>query len=550
MARIPDVMDLGARPVPRRSREIVQDRSAEISADAMGQFAGAIGNVAHQFGEREDKFAYAQAKSSLLQADIATRKELEDDPDWGTYETRYQESMSKALQASSKGIRSNRDRALFEMDAKLDLERGTASIREKAKVKEIDWGRSTIDQTLEANRAAALNAPDDASRQALLMASKEAIIGAKEKGYLSEVEATNSFQTWRDSYAAGYLEMQPAAKRIEMLTAKNTVADYLQPDVRAKLLEAAKKENRDLTVRRESQAQEDVIVAKHGGDWTTALKSARAIDDPEVRDSTVSRIKVRQAEAKTAELEYQDSLSEEALSFINGGGRFADLPLKIKNGLKPSALNSLRSYAEQQAGGGARRTQPETLIELSRLSTDDPQNFGELNMLQYRDKLSDSDFEEFVDLQRKIRTGSLDGKASGFMTLNQVRDERLKDIFGSAQPTAKEGSKTSAARRKFVTMYESRLHAFREETGKRPSADDARKVLDDMTAEVAINRDFWFDTKKSVYELSGGDVPGVPDTDRNEIVRELQKRGKPVTEEAIVSLYRFVNPSNTGQPTR
>lgn len=538
MPVIPDVMDLGQRPVPRRARGIVSDNSAEISANASAQFAGSIGNIAQQFGEREDKFAYAQAKSSLLQADIATRKELENDPDWRTYETRYQESMKKALETSAQSVRGNRDRALFEMDAKLDLERGTQEIRGKAKAKEIDWGRSTTDQTLEANRAAAINAPDDASRQAILMTSKEAIIGAQQKGYFSEQEATNLFQGFRDSYATGYLEMQPAAKRIEMLTGKNTVADYLQPDVRAKILEAAKKEDRDLNVRRKSQAQEDAIVTKHGGNWTTALTAARGIADPEVRDSTVNRIKVRQAEAKQAETEYHDGLAEQALSFLNDGGKYAELPLKIKNGLKPSELNSLRAYAEQQAGGGPRRTNPETLVDLSQKAGDDPQAFGELDILSYRDKLSDSDFEEFVDLQRKIRSGSVDGKATGFMTVNQVRNDYLSELFKSATPRVNEGEGLKQARRKFVDSFENRLKAFKAGTGKTAGADDARKILTDMTAEVAINRSLWFDTSKRAFEMT---VDDVPDTDKSEIVAELKKRGKLVTDQAVVELYNRVN---------
>lgn len=260
MARIPDVMDLGSSPVPRRARGIVQDRSAEISANETAQFAGSIGNIAQQFGEREDKFAYAQAKSSLLQADIATRKQLENDPDWGTYETRYQESMNKALQASAKGIRGNRDRALFEMDAKLDLERGLGEIRGKARSKEIDWGRATTDQTLEANRAAALNAPDDASRQAILMASKEQIIGAQQKGYFSEQEATNAFQRFRDSAVTGYLEMQPSQKRVELLSKpKGTVAEYLQPDDRVNLLRQAENQVRIERERAEAEQRSRMI---------------------------------------------------------------------------------------------------------------------------------------------------------------------------------------------------------------------------------------------------------------------------------------------------
>lgn len=542
MARIPDASQLGYS-VPRTQTPRFQDRSGEIVAGAVGRFGQVVGQVASDIQEKDDSFAYARAKSILIGADVEARRALEDDNDWATYEKRYTESMTKAREAAANIVRGSRDRAMFELEAKGIIDRNTEQVRGQSKRKEIDWGRATLDGMLENNRTAALNAKDEPTRAALIFATQEAIEGAKAKGYLGEQEAMNQQQRWTASYAEGFVGMQSAEERIKLLSKpKGTVADYIAPDRRAALLEAAKRESRDLNVRRESQAQEDAIVAKHGGNWTAALKAAREIDDPEVRDSTVSRIKVRQAEAKQADLEYTEALSEEALAFINDGGKFADLPLRIKNGLKPSALNSLRSYAEQQAGGGRRFTDPETLIELSELSADDPQRFGEISMLEYRDKLSDSDFEEFVDLQRKIRTGSLDGKATGFMTMNQVRDQRLAELFGSARPSVKEGEKQKQARRKFIDQYEARLRSFREESGKRPGADDARKILDDLTADVAINRDYWFDTTKKVFELGEGDIPDVPEADRNEIIRELQKRGKAVTEDAIVNLYRMVNP--------
>lgn len=537
MPRIPDSAQLGYS-VPRTRTPRFQDRSGEIVADAAGGFARQLGQTAEVLQEREDKFSYAQAKSSLLQADVEARRSLENDADWETYEKRYTESMAKAREKAVSLVRSKRDKALFDMDAKLDVERGVGEIRGIAKRKEIDWGRASLDSALESNRTAALNAKDEQTREALIFATQDIIDGAKSNGYISEQEAVNNQQAWTANYAEAYVGMQPAAERIKLLSKpKGTVADHIAPDKRAALLEAATKENRDLTVRRDSQAQEDAIVAKYGA-TPAALAAARAIDDPEVRDSTVSRIKVRQAEVKQAEFETREALGEEALAFLNDGGKFADLPLHIKNGLKPSALNSLRSYAEQQAGGGARRTDPETLIHLSRLSTDDTQGFGELDMLQYRDNLSDGDFEEFVDLQRKIRSGSLDGKATGFMTINQVRDERIRDIFGSATPGAKERPDVSAARRKFVTQYEMQLKALKEQNGKPATADDARKILDDMTADVAINRSFWFDTEKPAYEVTFDDIP---EDEGKQIVAALMKAGKPVTPESVLGLYIRAN---------
>jgi hypothetical protein len=539
MPRIPDVTSLGERRVPVGRAPVYQDRSTEIAAESLDNAARQLGSAVVDFADRRDNFRVAKAGAAFSTAEASARQFQ--DNDWETYETRYRDSMTKAKEAALKDVRLPANRQALELEFDSAVERGLLSVRQSARAKEIEFGKADLSSMLDSYRTAALSSTDEAMRAKSINGAQLAIKSALDNQYIEATDAERLNKTWTQSYAEGFLSMQPAEKRIEMLSKpKGTVVDHIAPDRRAALLEAAKNENRDLTVRRESQAQEDAIVEKFGT-GPAALKAAREIDDPEVRDSTVSRIKARQAEAKQAEMEYTEALSEEALAFINGGGKFADLPLKIKNGLKPSALNSLRSYAEQQAGGGRRSTDPETLIELSELSADDPQKFGELNMLEYRDKLSDGDFEEFVDLQRKVRTGSIDGKATGFMTMNQVRDERLRDLFGSAMPTAKEGDKTSLARRKFIEQYEARLRSFRDESGKRPGADDARKILDDLTADVAINRDYWFDTSKKVFELGEDDIPEVPEADRNEIIRELQKRGKAVTEDAIVGLYRTVN---------
>jgi uncharacterized protein YukE len=118
--------------------------------------------------------------------------------------------------------------------------------------------------------------------------------------------------------------------------------------------------------------------------------------------------------------------------------------------------------------------------------------------------------------------------------MNQVRDERLRDLFGSAMPASKENEKTTLARRKFVTAYEAQLKAFNTDTGKPAKADDARKILDDMTADVAINRSNWFDTSKQAYQVTFEDIS---DQEGQQIVAALMKAGKPVTPEAVLDLY-------------
>lgn len=260
MATIPDASDLGSRPIPRRARGLVSDQSGEILADAGARFGATVSNVAGQITQRDDSFRYAQAKSALLQADIEARKSLDNDTDWENYETKYQSAMNKALEGASKQMRSRRDQSLFGMDAKLDMERGLQEIRTKAKAKEVDWGRSTLSSTLDANRSAALSAADEMTRTAFVKSSQDAIQGALSKGYVNAQEAENQRQRWTESYAGGYIDTLPYSKQVDVLKKpQGTPAQFLQPDTRANLLRQAENSLRLERDRAEAEQRSKMI---------------------------------------------------------------------------------------------------------------------------------------------------------------------------------------------------------------------------------------------------------------------------------------------------
>lgn len=532
MPRIPNYEAAGTSVARTGSLRTEVDRSEAIEREGQGALLGAVGEAVAQAVEHDDKLRYAAARSTLLQAQSAARRELEADNDYETFESRYRERTAKARTAAAASIRGGRSRELFEADAQADIERGVEQIRGLARTKEVDQGVSLLNSTLEANRNAALESKDEAERIAYLEASNDSIQGALDKGYITADSAREVRTKFTTNYAEAFVGIQAPAERIEMLSKPDTnVAKYIAPDRRKALLEAAKREGNELRVRGESQAFEDQLTEQHGNDFKSALTEARQIKDPEVRDATVSRIKARQAETKQFELEDREAASEEAIAFINDGGRFADLPTSIKNRLTPSSLNAIREYAD--GGGAAARkvTDPATLIKLSTLSADDPQRFAELNMLDYRAQLSASDFEEFVDLQRKIRTGVLDGKATGFQSITQIRDAKLKELFGGTSAKGEKQERINA----FVIKFEQQLKAFKQENGKAPSTQDARKLLDDLTAEVVTGG--WFGGTKRAFELTDEDTQ-VPEAMRQVIIEELRAVGEPITVEAIRREYQ------------
>lgn len=259
MPRIPDSSQLGYS-VPQTRTPRFQDRSGQIVGEATQRLAGTIGQVAGQLQEREDKFSYAQAKSTLLQADIEARKTLENDPDWSTYETRYSESMTKAREKAAGFIRSKNDRALFDMDAKLDVERGVGEVRGIARRKEVDTGRAGIASMLENSRTTALEATDEGTRASIIRNIQDGLQGAVQKGYITEQERVSQSQSWSASYADGYVDTLPMEKQVEVLSKpEGTAAKLLAPDRRANRLRQAENALRAERDRAEADRRSQLI---------------------------------------------------------------------------------------------------------------------------------------------------------------------------------------------------------------------------------------------------------------------------------------------------
>lgn len=254
MPRIPDASQLGYS-VPRTRETYYADQSSDILGNATQQLTSTVARAAGQLREFEDKFNYAQARSALLTADIEARRALESDNDWASYEKKYSDAMAKAREKSSGMIRGRRDRALFDSDAQIDIDRNLGEVRNLAKRKEIDWGRGSLSSLLESNRTAALNAKDEATRAAIIAATQDAINGALSKGYLSEQEAVGHRQRWTSDYAEAYVGMQPAEERVKTLQANKpgAITDYIAPDRRVDLLRQAENEVRIARERAEAE---------------------------------------------------------------------------------------------------------------------------------------------------------------------------------------------------------------------------------------------------------------------------------------------------------
>lgn len=553
MPRIPDVTALGARPIPTSGRAITRDRSGEMLADGISQ-------IVDEQVEKRDRFDAGRARAALLQADIDARRELENDQDYGTHETRYLEKMKKARDTAAGMFRTRSDRAAFEMDSDLDIERGRGAVRDGARRIEVDTGRAAMNSTLDQNRRSALEAKDESTRTAFIQATHDTIAGARERGYISEQEAVESRQKWTSDYAEAYVGMQPVEQRVAMLRAvkPGSIPDYIDPERRAGLLKAAESENREVRVRAKAQEYEDQIFAA-GGSLESMRRKARLLsqsDDPDaplIRDSVLSRIEARVADVDADRERYQRRANEEAWAYVlsatttdapGPGGRrgryqkpeeravrWDDIPAGVVARMDPKAAHDLRKFVE---AGGNVKTDPVRWSEIMQQAEADPKAFMSRELLRDRHKIDQVDFERFVGMQQKMRDGLTVTELSGQDTALVKRAAGAMGIKTGAKASEKAIEQFS----RLHLRYAQELESLQMEQGKPATQEQRQRVLDKLTMDVVVDEGAgWFNLSDSAKGFELPTFDEIPAADKQAIEAALRSRGVTPTEDEILALY-------------
>ncbi|KKL80871.1 hypothetical protein LCGC14_2000460, partial [marine sediment metagenome] len=340
MVRIVQAQDLGARPSLRSNRGVPRDRSGEIEAQGFLVLAKSLADLEEGMKQREDKFNYANAKSTLLIGGSEAHQSFAEDQDWATFDERYREKMAAVVEAATKKIKSKADRKLFELDAKLSIERGAMALRDVARKKEIDEKRADLDVIIDSALKNALDNP--AASAELLENARDAIAAVKSEGIISKEEAGDRSRALSRDYAESMLTIMEPEARLEMLKhPEGTPAKFLHKDTRVKMRRAAEKENKATRVKAASQSAVDGIMEKNPEDRGGALVAARKIKDSDVRAAAVTGVNSRFNEMEAIERENVDRIYDEATEFIGETGALAGFDEGELQKLTPAQQKSL-----------------------------------------------------------------------------------------------------------------------------------------------------------------------------------------------------------------
>jgi hypothetical protein len=223
--QIPDVSQ-NRRATPNPSGGVASYRGG-IAEGAGQEIARSIGDAGQQMSNLGMRMIdvggdieYANARSKWLHAKIQADKAFDGDPDYKTFETRYEKLTGDARNDASSGISSASARRRFEVDADDDIARGRADLGKQAFAKETDAERARLNDLISANQSALLTTNDQPTINGLIGATNTAIQGAAAKGWVSAVEAGNLGRDFVQNSGLARLKMLPPQQRLAAIMSR------------------------------------------------------------------------------------------------------------------------------------------------------------------------------------------------------------------------------------------------------------------------------------------------------------------------------------------
>lgn len=229
---------------------------------------------------------------------------------------------------------------------------------------------------------------------------------------------------------------------------------------------------------------------------------------------------------------------------------------KYVDRMDPETVIALDKAAETDAAGGRTKTDMALWYDLTSMATERPEEFGGLDLLKYKDRLTDSNFQALAKEQAMVRTGR---REKNVETVRQL----AANIATTQGWTNKSGKVTAG---KFLDWLNQRVIEEKEATGRVALSDSRlREIAQEGMETVEYQVPgllFGTNTRKArkfeyEHDLKQGNIPQVQPADAPEaeapptvtlsdvptqairVIRQqyAQKLGRQPTPQEIVDMY-------------
>jgi hypothetical protein len=197
----------------------------------------------------------------------------------------------------------------------------------------------------------------------------------------------------------------------------------------------------------------------------------------------------------------------------------------VPSGLKQEAV-SMGVWDSATAFSG--RSDEDTLLSLKTMTVPDLQS---IDLREYRDRLSASDYEALVVKQADIESG---GEK---MTAHKMADSAVDYYIGVTGNLKPEKAVDKVRIARFKELFEARLDEEKSTSGKLPDWKRQREIADEIVKKDVIEKKWWPDKKVNVLSTR---VDSIPATMRADIEQTLIEQGKQVNEANVLLVYQQI----------
>lgn len=233
-----------------------------------------------------------------------------------------------------------------------------------------------------------------------------------------------------------------------------------------------------------------------------------------------------------ARRDQDDGLVAEAQrALLANGGDFGALSANLRAAMPAGKVPELMTFADKLRKGQEADTDWSLYYKLA----SDPALLKVTNLDAMRHKLAPTEFKQLTEDQVKVNKGGSDQ-----LTQMQSAKDVLSSFMEQAgiNPNPKFDDKADAEKVGRITaQFQARITAREQISGKKLGTNELREEAAALFAPVKVPG-LIFDSEKTVAEISTGDAVVVPDAERTQIEAALKRAGRPVTAQAVESLYR------------
>ncbi len=217
---------------------------------------------------------------------------------------------------------------------------------------------------------------------------------------------------------------------------------------------------------------------------------------------------------------------------LANGGRFSDLPASVRGAVPVEEVGHVMDFAKKLATGDDAATDWALYYQLKANSS----QLGDVNLMAFRNKLSDSEFKQLVEAQNDVRSGKGD-TLSKTRSTKEVLDQFMREV--NIDPSPKDNDQDGAAKvGKIWSLFEQRVRDRERLSGKPLNSaelrDEAARMFTSVDVAGAV-----YGTNEMPYAkaMAEGEKIKIPDAAREEIVRELKAANLKVTDNVIELMY-------------